>query len=1040
MNLGFEIGFDRPWFLLLLLLLPLMWYLSYNSLAGLGKGRRFFALLLRSLVVLLLVCALAQCKWQQKTDRLTVMYLLDQSESIPADQRKYMLDYVYEEVLQNRRKDKADKAGVIVFGGNAKIESAPFDGDLPLIGKIEANVDLLTSSTSLESALKLAKASFPEDTARRVVVLSDGNENVGDAMAIGEAMADDGIGFDAVPIELLAEAEVSVDKVVLPTDIRKGQEFETKVVITNHSVDGQGGPVKGKLRFVRKTASSEELIDEREVTLEPGKNIRGFKSKLDRSAVYTTEAVFVPNDKSKDMISQNNRASAFTHVRGKGKVLLIEDAFYAGEFVHLIQRLQANSIEVETMNSANLYRTAGELLQYDSVILGNLPRASSDENGATDIQSFSDAQIKMLVDNCEHMGCGIVMLGGDRSFGAGGWSNSLLEKAMPVDFQIKNDKISAVGALALMMHACEMPNGNYWQIKIAEEAIKVLGPMDYCGVVDDFGASPRWLWRMPNGVDRVFQNRNRMMGMVNRMTPTDMQDFTPALKLMLNGLKRTNASMKHVIIISDGDPNRPSNALLAKFKANKITISTVAVGTHGPAGHKTLQDIANRTGGNYRVTKSPKMLPKIYQREARRVAKPVIKESKTGMSVIAVPNGQSHEIMTGIDASGLPPFLGYVLTTIKKSSLVEQLAIASEPKNDKGENSTLLATWRYGNGRTIAFTSDAGYKWTSQWFNDAQYDKFFVQMIRHSMRPITESANFTVAAESKDGIARITITALDDEENFLNGLEVAGRGINSSKTGSNSNGIPLQFSQVGPGRYVAEHAIDGSGNLLYTIFPGEGYERLTAGINVPYSSEYSQRESNTALLDSLSQLKPRGGQPGRLIEGELNDAGLSDLLAANTFRPTLSAAVGIQDIWPLLLVFCGTAFLADIFIRRVAITFDWLFDGWAYLKQMFTGKTDEQKQSNISRLKSRKMEIEQEIETRRAATKFEPSPDINVSGKKKLEEVLASEIEKTPALPPKIQRDKLADEEKTSYTSRLLDAKRKVQKERDRGKDPENDN
>ena len=660
MNLGFEIGFDRPWFLLLLLLLPLMWYLSYNSLAGLGKGRRFFALLLRSLVVLLLVCALAQCKWQQKTDRLTVMYLLDQSESIPADQRKYMLDYVYEEVLQNRRKDKADKAGVIVFGGNAKIESAPFDGDLPLIGKIEANVDLLTSSTSLESALKLAKASFPEDTARRVVVLSDGNENVGDAMAIGEAMADDGIGFDAVPIELLAEAEVSVDKVVLPTDIRKGQEFETKVVITNHSVDGQGGPVKGKLRFVRKTASSEELIDEREVTLEPGKNIRGFKSKLDRSAVYTTEAVFVPNDKSKDMISQNNRASAFTHVRGKGKVLLIEDAFYAGEFVHLIQRLQANSIEVETMNSANLYRTAGELLQYDSVILGNLPRASSDENGATDIQSFSDAQIKMLVDNCEHMGCGIVMLGGDRSFGAGGWSNSLLEKAMPVDFQIKNDKISAVGALALMMHACEMPNGNYWQIKIAEEAIKVLGPMDYCGVVDDFGASPRWLWRMPNGVDRVFQNRNRMMGMVNRMTPTDMQDFTPALKLMLNGLKRTNASMKHVIIISDGDPNRPSNALLAKFKANKITISTVAVGTHGPAGHKTLQDIANRTGGNYRVTKSPKMLPKIYQREARRVAKPVIKASKTGMSVIAVPNGQSHEIMTGIDASGLPPFLGYV--------------------------------------------------------------------------------------------------------------------------------------------------------------------------------------------------------------------------------------------------------------------------------------------------------------------------------------------------------------------------------------------
>ncbi len=1061
MNLGFEIGFDRPWFLLLLLILPLMWYFSYNSLAGLGKSRRILALLLRSLVVLLLVSALAHCKWQQKTDRLTVIYVLDQSESIPSEKRDSMLNYVHEEVLNNRRKDKADKAGVIVFGGNAKIESAPFDGDLPLIGKIESNVDLMTSSTSLESALKLAKASFPEDTARRVVIISDGNENVGDALAIAEPMADDGIGFDAFPIELLAEAEVSVDKVVLPTDIRKGQEFETKVVITNHSEGGPDGgagqPVTGKLRFVRKTASSEELIDEREVTLEPGKNIRGFKSKLDRSAVYTTEAVFVPNDKSKDMIAQNNRASAFTHVRGKGKVLLIEDAYYEGEFVHLIQRLQANSIEVETMSSAELYTTAGELLQYDSVILGNLPRASSDENGASDIQSFSDAQIKMLVDNCEHMGCGIVMLGGDRSFGAGGWSNSLLEKAMPVDFQIKNDKISAVGALAMMMHACEMPNGNYWQIKIAEEAIKVLGPMDYCGVVEDFGANPRWMWRMPNGVDRVFQNRNRMMGMVNRMTPTDMQDFAPSLKLMLNGLKRTKASMKHIIIISDGDPNKPSDALLRQFKANKITVSTVAVGTHGPAGSKTLKHIATMTGGRYREAKSPKALPSIYQREARRVAKPVIKESKTGMNVVEVTGGSGHEIMSGIEVGSLPPFLGYVLTTIKKSSLVEQLAIASEPKNDNGENSTLLATWRYGNGRTVAFTSDAGYKWTSQWFNDAQYDKLFVQMIRHSMRPITESANFTVAAETKDGVSRITITALDEDENFLNGLEVAGRGINSSRTGQGDNGISLQFSQVGPGRYVAEHAIEGSGNLLYTIFPGEGYERLTAGVNVPYSSEYSQRQSNTALLDSLTRLKPRGGKPGYLIEDDLQrrtmlmrypqqgsdesdeqyETRKADLLAANAFRPTLTAAVGIRNIWPLLLVICGVAFLSDVFIRRVAISFDWFFEGIQKVRQRFTGTADEQKQSNISRLKSRKMEIEQEIETRRAATKFEPSPDIKVSGKKKLEEVLASEIEKTPALPPKIQRDKLADQEKTSYTSRLLDAKRKVQKERDRGKDPE---
>ena len=744
----------------------------------------------------------------------------------------------------------------------------------------------------------------------------------------------------------------------------------------------------------------------------------------------------MPDDKSKDAISQNNTASAFTHVRGSGKVLLIEDAFFQHEFLNLTERLQANSIEVETMTTAELFTSSAELLQYDSVILGNLPRASAADNGA-DIQSFSDAQIKMLVDNCEHMGCGIVMLGGDRSFGAGGWSNSLLEKAMPVDFQIKNDKISAVGALALVMHACELPNGNFWEIKVAEEAIKILGPMDYCGVVEwsNMGGNPKWLWKLgnpPQGVARVFGNRNLMLRFVNRMTPGDMMDFNTPMKLMLSGLKNTDASMKHAVIISDGDATPPSNKLLQDFVKNKIKISTVAIGTHGPAGSTPLKKIANVTGGTYYVVKNPKGLPKIYQREARRVAKPVIKESKSGMSVVPVAGTSGHEILRGIDLQALPPFLGYVMTTVKKSNLVEQLALASDPANDNGENSTLLATWRYGNGRTIAFTSDAGHRWTSGWFNSDQYDKFFVQMIRYSMRPITESANFTVASEVKDGKARIIVTALDKDEEFLNFLEMSGRGI-----APDLQDFDLAFDQVGPGRYVAEADIEGSGNFLFSIFPGEGYERLTAGVSVPYSSEYSDREANLALLDALTKFEPRGGEPGMMIEGQLTKTGLRQLLEANTFRPTLTAAVGIQDIWPLLLVLCGVAFFADVLVRRVAITFDWVGEFARYLKSKLVGQEIERPQVSISRLQSRKLEIEQQIESRRAATKFEPSTDDSRSGSQKLEDVLANEIEKTPPLPPKIPRDKLEAEQETSYTSRLLDAKRKIQQQRKRHENPE---
>ena len=263
------------------------------------------------------------------------------------------------------------------------------------------------------------------------------------------------------------------------------------MILSNEAPVGEKGePVKGTLRLVRKTeqggsagVQSELIAEKKDLTLQPGKNIIAFDSQLDRSGIFATEAVFIPDDRNDDLIEQNNRASAFTRVQGRGKVLLIEDIDGRGEFSHLADRLRANSIEVAVTDTTRLFNSAAELLQYDAVILANIPRSSGIGDSEEGVAGFSDAQIKLLVDNCEKMGCGIIMLGGERAFGAGGWSNTLLEEAMPVEFQIKNDKAQAVGALAMVMHACEMPQGNHWQIKIGEAALEVLGPADYCGVV-----------------------------------------------------------------------------------------------------------------------------------------------------------------------------------------------------------------------------------------------------------------------------------------------------------------------------------------------------------------------------------------------------------------------------------------------------------------------------------------------------------------------------------------------------------------------------
>ena len=275
-----------------------------------------------------------------------------------------------------------------------------------------------------------------------------------------------------------------------------------------------------------------------------------------------------------------------------------------------------------------------------------------------------------------------------------------------------------------------------------------------------------------------------MRAMVNRMAMGDMPDFNQPMRLMLKGLLASNASVKHAIIISDGDPTTPTPALLQKFIDNKIKISTVTIGSHRQ--QNPMADIAKKTGGKHYPIKNPKALPKIYQREARRVAKPVIKENIDGIRAIPTGEASNHEITTGIDVSRLPPHYGYVMTTLKDNPLVEQILVSSDPP-DYPENSTLLASWQYGVGRTVVFTSDAGDRWLGDWYSSEYYDKIFTQMVRYSMRPITRNGNFTVDAEVRDNQVRVVVTALNDDDEYLDFLNMSSRGFNPGSRGIRSS-------------------------------------------------------------------------------------------------------------------------------------------------------------------------------------------------------------------------------------------------------------
>ena len=1048
---GLHIGFDKPQWLLALILLPILWAVSFRSLAGLGPYRRLFALGFRTLVLVLMVLALAEVQLKRISDRVTVMYLLDQSESIPKITREAMLKYVMQDVAKHRRKGdlqnaSEDKAGVIIFGREATIEFPPFSDDIRAVGsgQLDTLFQMRTDATNIAAALKLAQASFPEDTAKRIVIVTDGQENLGDAKTIASTLVENGIGIDVVPIRLNATAEVAVEKIALPSDIRRGQEFQTRVVLENFTPavrDKEGklisGTVKGKLRVTRAVGGQQELLSETEEVLTPGKNAVVLEGRIDAPAGYIYRADFVPDDAGQDLMQQNNSATAFTHVRGKARVLLIVDSDTPTEFDKLAVSLGEKDIEVVKMQSNQLFSSLAELQAYDCVVLANVPRANGVlSTNVEDTASFTDDQIQMLVRNTEQFGAGLLMIGGPNSFGAGGWSNTELEKAMPVDFQIKNAKVRAVGALAMMMHASEIAQGNYWQKVIGIEALKVLGPMDYCGVAhwDNFGSKEDWLWRDKKGAGlvQVGTSQKSMMAKLDRMQPGDMPDFEPAMMMTYRELFKCPASVKHAIIISDGDPS-PPGASVGMFKKAKIKVSTVAVGAHGTIEDTRLRGIAEATGGKFYRATNPKALPRIFQIEARRVARPLVKEDANGIPVGIVD--RRHEMVAGIEGDP-PPITGFVLTQVKENPLVEVVMRASGVKDAGPENTTILARWIFGAGKTAVITTDAGQRWALPWQKWDSYDKLYTQVIRDVMRPVNEQADYTIATDVKDGKVRVVITALGKKEGeFLNFLDMSAVG-----TGPKMESISMPIRQEAPGRYVGELPATEAGSYLLAINPGKGPDGkpqppLLTGVNVPYSAEFRERETNEALITTLASLRPKGGEQGKIINGDLipEKTSIDKLVAAvDTFRRTLPKAMSSQDVWPLALLIAACIFLIDVCIRRVTIHFYWVLPALAYAWSRVLRRQQEPVRDEVmERLRSKKAAVASQIDERRAATRFEPQADPQAP-QRELGDVLqdatagGSAPPQQPSLAPPVQA---SAPEQDTYTERLMAAKKKARKE-----------
>ncbi len=290
------------------------------------------------------------------------------------------------------------------------------------------------------------------------------------------------------------------------------------------------------------------------------------------------------------------------------------------------------------------------------------------------------------------------------------------------------------------------------------------------------------------------------------------------------------------------------------------------------------------------------------------------------------------------------------------------------------------------------------------------------------MRPAGDTGNFTVSTQVHDGKVQVVVDALDKEDEFLDFLD-----INAALVGPTMEPQAVRLRQTAPGRYQGDFEAGRSGSYFLTINSGSGQAPIRTGINIPYSAEFRDRDTNTALLASLASLEPKGGAAGQLIDVPLDQPDQEMKSEINTFRRDVARTVSSNYIWPWLVLAAGCLFFGDVLVRRVALEFGWLYTGLGRLRDLLLQRDhDGGEEAQMERLRSRKAAISQSIDQRRAATRFEPEPDQPVDTS-----VLAGPAA-TP--PPEVRREAAPDKmgplqpEEDDFATRLKKAKQQALK------------
>ena len=779
-----------------LILIPLVFafiYYSYKKYKPFSKNElKIF--ISRIIIFTLLILAFGEITLSIKGRNISTVFLLDLSES--AEEFEEAGKDFISRAIENI--PRGNKSAVIVFGDNSKLDKGLnrkkiYDtlGERPVV-----------TATNIEAAIENALAIFEKGSAKRLVLLTDGEENKGDILKSIPIINQENIDFKVYKISEKKGDEVYVDSITVPDNISVGEEFSVSIDIkSNYATDA-------KLTLF----SGRNKVGEQNVKIQKGSNSFVFKDRQN-SGGFKSYRVLIEADN--DEIKVNNEGTTFTNVSDKPYVLLINGI--NGDSQALEEILTRSGANVKKIGPGSAPSTLNEFLEYKTVILNNV---------------HIDDLAKGFVDNIEtyvkDYGGGLVTFGGEDAYALGGYKDTNIEKVLPVymDKRGKNEVPSiSINLIIDKSGSMSAEGGGVSKLTLAKEAaVKALENLREIDEISVIAFDDTYDLVVPL---QKLTNREEVEGLISGIQIRGGTSIYPALEEGYNIQSQSSAKIKHTILLTDGQDGYSLDNyhdLLNKFNSNNITLSTVAVGEGANA--ELLNSLSSIGKGRSYYTDIYTDIPRIFAKEVLLSAGTyIINEEFTPKMLSA------HEILSGVKTSeGIPSLLGYIGTSIKENAVEILSSNHDEP---------ILAAMEHGIGRTVSFTSDINGQWSRNYLTWEYGPQLIKNMVYYTIPKYDGDGTLNIFQEGNNAVVEFYNDNIDKE----------GR-VTGVYNGENGEEGEFELTQVEPGKYSAEIPLESLGFYNFNIreeLNGEVTSNYKGGFAMQYSDEYKFNLSGDKL-------------------------------------------------------------------------------------------------------------------------------------------------------------------------------------------------